>query len=40
MGALCKVLGHRWRFTHITLPRQVFYTRCGKPSRFNRGGQP
>lgn len=35
MKALCKLLGHRWVFSHITLPRQMFCARCGKPSRFN-----
>lgn len=30
MKALCKVLGHRWIFTRIALPRQMFCGRCGK----------
>jgi|JI9StandDraft_1071089.scaffolds.fasta_scaffold03414_10 hypothetical protein len=33
MKALCKMLGHRWVFTHITLPRRTFCSRCGRGLR-------
>lgn len=30
MKAICRILGHRWVFTHITIPRRYTCARCGK----------
>lgn len=34
--AVCVALGHKWVFSHITLPRRMFCATCGK--RANQQG--
>lgn len=36
MSVTCRILGHRWVFIHITLPRRMFCARCGKGSGVKR----
>lgn len=33
MALTCKLLGHRWVFRHLTIPRVMFCARCGRRSR-------